>query len=301
MTNLESSDPLSTRTWHVGDVKVTRVVELIIARSLDLVLPDARAHHWADLNWLRPQFMDANDRAIIAVHSFILEVAGRVIVVDTGYGNHKTRHVYKTGHSLSTDFLERMHEAGGTPARVDTVLTTHLHLDHVGWNTTLIDGEWVPTFPRARYLMDGIEINHWSQVTGAPGTVDGDHAEVYRDSIAPILAAGLVDRISGEHEVLPGIDIVPTPGHTPGHACIRIRSRGAEAWILGDVSHHPIQLVHPELGAGGDVDRERAQQTRELLWRSFADQRILVFGSHWAGDPVHIASVDDGLRTQLPH
>ncbi|WP_455834234.1 MBL fold metallo-hydrolase [Pseudarthrobacter siccitolerans] len=273
------------------------MVEIAMRRPLDIVLSNCRESHWKDLEWLRPQFLDENDEGIFAVHSYVLEVAGRVIVVDTGFGNDKVRKAYRTGNQLSTQFLERMTDAGAEPERVDTVLSTHLHVDHVGWNTILVDGEWTPTFPHARYLMDRAEVDYWSTVTGELGTVEGDQVQVFEDSISPILRAGLVDYVMGDHEVAPGVDIVAARGHTPGHGCVRIRSGGAEAWILGDAAHHPVQVAHPALAAKGDLDLDDARKERERLWRTFTDQPILVFGSHWPGEAVRIVS--DGASRRV--
>ena len=143
---------------------------------------------------------------------------------------------------MQTGFLKDFEAAGFSRESIDVVLCTHLHIDHVGWNTMLVDGKWVPTFPNARYLMGRAEFDYWK---AAPGSTAGEPA-VFADSVQPVWDAGLVDLVASDHQVCPEVSLVPTPGHTIDHVSVRIVSKGEEAVITGDFVHHPCQLAHPD-------------------------------------------------------
>jgi glyoxylase-like metal-dependent hydrolase (beta-lactamase superfamily II) len=140
------------------------------------------------------------------------------------------------------------------------VICTHLHTDHVGWNTRLVDGQLVPTFPRARYLVARPEWEHWSQAK--------DHWTqiVMADSVRPIFAAGLVDLVAVDHVVHETIRFEPTPGHTPGHVSVHIVSYDEEAVITGDLVHHPCQFARPDWGSSADANAAQADRTRKASW-----------------------------------
>jgi glyoxylase-like metal-dependent hydrolase (beta-lactamase superfamily II) len=277
------SAPAESQVWHVGAVKVTRIIEQVVGLPLTFLFPQATAEVTAGHLWLQPEFMDEDGQGLLSVHSYVLETAGRRIIVDTCYGNDKIRTLFPQGHDLHLPFLRDLTAAGYPPETIDTVLCTHLHGDHVGWNTQLVEGEWTPTFPSARYLFNQAEYDHWSRVAGTPEpSFAQEQSQVFADSVAPVAAAGLAGYVTGRHQVTPEITLEPSPGHSPGHACVRIQSEGQEAWIIGDVAHHPVQLAHPDWGFSDD-SAEEALATRLALFNRFADQPVLVFGSHWAG------------------
>jgi glyoxylase-like metal-dependent hydrolase (beta-lactamase superfamily II) len=139
----------------------------------------------------------------------------------------------------------------------------------------LVDGEWIPTFPNARYLIARPEWEFWSRED------DKSFGDVLGDSVRPIFAAGLADLVEVRHEVTTGIRLEPTPGHTPGHCSVRIASRGEEAVITGDLMHHPSQCAHPEWCSIADSDPERATKTRRDFLERFADGPVLVIGTHF--------------------
>jgi glyoxylase-like metal-dependent hydrolase (beta-lactamase superfamily II) len=159
---------------------------------------------------------------------------------------------------------------------VDTVVCTHLHVDHVGWNTMLEDGKWVPTFPRARYLIGRKEHAHWS----AEG--DAEAQQILADSVQPIFDAGLVDLVEMDHRLSAEVRLVPTPGHTPGHVSVMIESQGERAMITGDMTHHPCQLAHPEWSPPFDSDPTASAAMRRGVFEDLADQPVLVIGTHYA-------------------
>ena len=235
--------------WRIGDVTVTKVVELEVTGGSRFILPQATREAIQPIAWLRPHFADEDGRLRMSIHSFVVQTPTRRIVVDTCLGNDKQNRRIPTWNDLHGPFLEDLAAAGYPRESIDTVLCTHLHVDHVGWNTMLVDGRWVPTFPRARYLMGRVEYEHWSRPQGRE-----DMVAVFGDSVQPVFDAGLVDLVETDARICDEIDLVPTIGHTPGHVSVRIRSRGEEALITGDFMHHPCQIAHPEWASTADSD-----------------------------------------------
>jgi glyoxylase-like metal-dependent hydrolase (beta-lactamase superfamily II) len=176
---------------------------------------------------------------------------------------------------LRTGFLDDLRGAGVAPESVDVVICTHLHVDHVGWNTRLDGGRWVPTFPRARYLFAQREWEHW--------TAEGDEGtkRIMADSVAPVLDAGLARLVEMDHRVSDEIWLEPTPGHTPGHVSVRLASDGAEAVITGDLMHHPVQVAEPEWQSAFDSDPAEARRTRRAFCARYADRPVTVLGTHF--------------------
>jgi glyoxylase-like metal-dependent hydrolase (beta-lactamase superfamily II) len=195
-------------------------------------------------------------------------------VVDTCVGNDKPRGA--PFGALSTNFLQDMEGIGWTRDSVDAVVCTHLHVDHVGWNTMLVDGKWIPTFPKARYLIGRREFEHWN------AEKDAENQQILSDSVRPILDAGLAELVELDHRISPEIRLVPSTGHTPGHVSVMIESEGESAVITGDMSHHPCQLAHPDWSPMFDSDREASAATRARLFAEWADKPILVIGTHYA-------------------
>lgn len=264
--------------WNVGDVEITKIVELESTGGIDFILPQAKPEAVRDLTWMRPHFMDERGRLKASVHALLVETPDRRILVDTCIGNDKPRMPIKFWHNLQTKFMDDLEAAGGAPESVDTILCTHLHLDHVGWNTMLVDGRWVPTFPSARYLIARTEYEHWRVAE-----TDGVQQAVLADSVAPVFDAGLVDLVETGHRVCPEVDLVPTVGHTPGHVSVRIRSRGAEALITGDFVHHPCQMAHVDWASSADTDPTRGIETRRQIFERYVDTPTLIIGTHFAG------------------
>jgi glyoxylase-like metal-dependent hydrolase (beta-lactamase superfamily II) len=198
--------------------------------------------------------------------------------VDTCLGNDKENRRIPTWNRLQTSFLADLAAAGYPRETIDTVVCTHLHVDHVGWNTMLTDHGWVPTFPNARYLIGRVEYAHWT----SRGERE-DMAAVLADSVTPVWNAGLIDLVATDQRICDEVSLVPTTGHTPGHVSVRIASQGEEALITGDFMHHPCQIAHPEWSSTADSDPALARLTRERMLTSLADTPILVIGTHFAG------------------
>jgi glyoxylase-like metal-dependent hydrolase (beta-lactamase superfamily II) len=193
-------------------------------------------------------------------------------------GNGKENRSIPHWNNLQTRFLSDMAEAGYPRESIDTVLCTHLHVDHVGWNTMKVDGKWVPTFPQARYLMGRLEYQHWST-----NTTREDMKFVLADSVTPVLEAGLADLVETDHRICDEISLTPTVGHTPGHVSVRISSRGEEALITGDFMHHPCQIARPEWATTADSDPEQGIRTRLSMFEQLAGTPTLVIGTHFSG------------------
>lgn len=262
--------------WQIGDVKVTSVVELEAPIPGELVIPSASADAVKRHPWLAPDFATEDGLIHLRIQLLVVESQGRRIAIDTCLGNDKPRTNELFSH-LQTPFLESLTAAGFPPESIDTVVCTHLHVDHVGWNTMLVDGEWVPTFPNARYLIGRVESEHWD----AHGVhEDGD---VYGDSVRPVIEAGLVDLVEFGHRVTDEVVMEPTPGHSPGHQSVHITSAGEQALITGDVMHHPVQCCEPDWESAFDSDIAAARATRRELLARYAGSDVLVIGTHFAG------------------
>ncbi len=261
-------------TWRVGDVEITRVVDVVQPFPPTRLIPEATPDAIADLHgWLRPHFLDEDGNMRLSIHAFAIRSGDARILVDTCLGD-KPRPLGLPGWQSS--FLEDLAEIGFGREVVDRVLCTHLHFDHVGWNTVREDGAWVPTFPNARYLVGEKEWGFWEH------EVDRYAPEAKHDSVLPIFEAGLADLVAMDHRVSDEVRLVPTPGHTPGHVSVRVESRGEQAIITGDLFHHPLQMAHPEWRDTADVDADLARETRLRFLERHADAPVLVLGTHFA-------------------
>ncbi len=246
------SKGLGMLSWKIGDVTVKRIVEL------ELPVPYSEKHPFIRyaspealkaIDWLKPHFITQDGLLILSVHALLVEAPGLKMIVDTCIGNDKPRGM-TLNNPLQTAFLEHLDDAGAPRETINCVVCTHLHVDHVGWNTMLVDGEWVPTFPNARYLIGRAEFEHWQDFDK-----DEEPTQVMADSVKPIFDSGLADMVEMDHRISPEIRLMPTTGHTPGHVSVVIESKGETAIITGDMMHHPIQMAHPNWATPYDSDR----------------------------------------------
>jgi len=269
--------------WRIGEVTVTKIVELETTGGSRFILPEATYEAVLPIGWLQPDFADQRGRLKMSIHALIVETqrgqtAGRRIIVDTCLGNDKENRRIPTWNKLQTSFLADLAAAGYARETIDTVVCTHLHVDHVGWNTMLVDGRWVPTFPNARYLMGRVEHAYWTSQFERE-----DMTAVAADSVTPVWEAGLVDLVETDHRICDEISLVPTLGHTPGHVSVRIVSQGETALITGDFMHHPCQIARPEWSSTADSDPAEARRTREAMLTGLTGTPTLVIGTHFAG------------------
>ncbi len=279
--------------WRIGDVTVTKIVELEVTGGSRFLLPQATYDEILPIQWLQPHFADERGRLKMSIHALVVETSSHRILVDTCLGNDKQGRRIPTWNNLQGPFLADLAASGFPRESIDTVLCTHLHVDHVGWNTMLVDGKWVPAFPRARYLFGRVEFEHWR----AQQERD-DMAAVFADSVAPIRDGGLAELVETDARICDEVSLVPTLGHTPGHVSVRISSRGEEALITGDFMHHPCQIARPDWSTLADSDPDEARRTRERMLAELSDRPVLVIGTHFAGATAgHI--VKDGAAYRL--
>jgi glyoxylase-like metal-dependent hydrolase (beta-lactamase superfamily II) len=270
---------LEMLSWKIGDVTVKRIVELELPvpyseRSpfIRYASPDALKAR----DWLKPHFITPDGLLILSIHALLVEANGVKLIVDTCVGNDKPRGL-TMNNPLQTDFLKHLADAGAPRESIDYVVCTHLHVDHVGWNTMLVDGKWMPTFPNARYLIGRAEYEHWVEFES-----DEEHRQVMADSVKPIFESGLADKVEMDHRISPEIRLMPTTGHTPGHVSVVIESKGETAIITGDMIHHPIQMAHPNWATPYDSDRRAAEATRRAMLKDWSEKPVLVIGTHFA-------------------
>lgn len=284
---------MSNLVWQIGDVKITRVVEM------ELPVPYSEKHAFlkqatptalSEMPWLYPHFVTPEGALMLSIHALCVDAPGLKLVVDTCVGNDKPRRMTRRV-GLQTRFLDAMAEAGFPRESVNAVVCTHLHVDHVGWNT-MKDGEhWVPTFPNARYLIGRTEYEHWIRET------EIETAAIMADSVSPVFEAGLAQTVEMDHRISPEIRLLPTPGHTPGHVSVAIESRGETAIITGDMMHHPCQATHPEWISEFDGDKSAGAARRHTMLAEWADKPTLIIGTHFAAPTAgHIKRDGDGYR-----
>jgi glyoxylase-like metal-dependent hydrolase (beta-lactamase superfamily II) len=268
------------KTWRVGNVEISRIVELWrFDDDLAMLLEGGTPQMLLERSWLQPDHVTPAGRMIINFQGFAIKTGGRRIIVDSCIGSNRQRE-YEVFCNLQSQFLTDLAHLGIKPEEVDTVLCTHLHFDHVGWNTHQVDGRWVPTFPNARYLFGRKEYDHWMMLRETHSHHDVRHLA---ECVDPIIAGGLAELVGPDHRLTEEIWLEPTPGHTPGHVSVRISSQGEEAILTGDLMHHPIQIALPRHSARFDMDKTLAAEQRARFVERFANRAALVIGSHFTG------------------
>ena len=269
------------KSWQVGDVTVTRVVELWdFQDNINMTMPEATAEEVIAMEWLHPHYATPDGKQRMNFQGFVVQAPGRVIVVDSCIGAGRQRD-FDVFCDLPEGFLEDLESLGISREDVDTVMCTHLHFDHVGWNTYKdpATGEYKPTFPNARYLFGRTEYEAWQNTIRH----DGHHTDTHLvECVDPIVALGMADFIEPNHMIADGITCEPSHGHTPGHVHVRISSNGEEAVITGDLMHHPMQCAMPHRAATFDMDKEAGRRTRMGFVEKYADSGVLVIGAHFA-------------------
>ena len=267
-------------TCTIGGVRLTAVIENSLHFPVEMLLPAATREEMRAIEWLGSPYVDDLGQVELCIQAFVVETpAGQRIVVDTCIGNDKPRE-HATADRLKTDFLQRFEAAGFARESIDYVLCTHLHVDHVGWNTMLENGRWVPTFPNARYLVGRVELEHLR----AEGV--GDDKALLADSIQPLFDHGLVEAVEVDHRLCAEIRLVSTPGHTPGHVSVAIESEGQQALISGDLLHNPVQIGRPDWGSFADGDPAASEVTRRAMLAELADGPVLLIGTHFPAPSV---------------
>ncbi len=246
--------------------------------------------------WMLPDHFDpATGLLKLSVHSWLVRVGGRAILIDACVGNHKPRPLRPKWHLMETRYLERLAAAGVRPEQVDVVLCTHLHMDHVGWFTRRERDRWVPTFPNARHVFSRADYDHYLALDRDPEKGPVNQGS-FRDSVLPVVEAGLADMVSGPHALDEHVRLDPAPGHTPGTVAITLTSQGAAALFCGDILHHAIQVYHPQWNSFACGDAERARASRRAVLARCADTGALLMPAHFGAPFVcRIEGTGDGF------
>jgi glyoxylase-like metal-dependent hydrolase (beta-lactamase superfamily II) len=291
-------------TLRIGDVRVQRVEEwqgTFMPPSAFFVGFDEEKFRRV-VEPLTPDYYRADADSIYAfLQSWLLEVDGRRVLYDTGAGNDKDRPGIPVFGNLCTPFMERFAATGVTPEQVDVVICSHLHIDHVGWNTRLDRGRWVPTFPNARYLFSSIERDYWDPAGGGPRPTKAGafvNSGVFEDSVQPLLDRGQAELIGAGYRLSESVSFQLVPGHTPGHLAMNVRSRGEEAIFVGDVLHHPLQVHYPDWNSPFCEDQPQARATRRRILAEAADREAVLVPAHFGG--VHCCRVRRDGDTFMP-
>ncbi|WP_020671587.1 MBL fold metallo-hydrolase [Amycolatopsis nigrescens] len=274
-------------TITLGNVDITRVVELpSTGLPRDFIFPDVAMEHWdRHRNWLAPEFLEpAADEVRTMIQTWLVRSEGRTILIDTGIGNGRERPYMPFFAHLNTGFLDELAAAAVRPEDVDVVICTHLHGDHVGWNTYLSGREWRPTFPNAEYVIARADFDYWNPESEIRTRSGRGMQNVFEDSVAPVHLAGQTVLWEGDHyDVDANLRIEPAPGHTPGSSVVRLRSGGDSAIFVGDLLHSPLQIAEPDCGPCFDEDEDQARVARRRVLEWSADHNALMFPAHFPG------------------
>ncbi|MBT2541096.1 MBL fold metallo-hydrolase [Streptomyces sp. ISL-44] len=256
-------------TWRIGTTVMHKVLEAEVTVPLTAALRTDDTALLKRYPWPAPEFSRADGTFVISVHGLLVDTGTRRILVDTCVGNARPSVPFLS--MLDSAWLQDLAALGYPPESIDTVVCTHLHFDHVGWNTRLVDGKWVPTFPRARHLVTRVEWEHWADEADAG----------LRDTMQPLLDRGLVDFVETDHRVCDGVRLEAAPGHTPGQVAVVVESGAERAVITGDLVHHPVQFIEPDVPSLADTDAALAAATRRAFVERYADTGTLIVGTHF--------------------
>jgi glyoxylase-like metal-dependent hydrolase (beta-lactamase superfamily II) len=281
---------------NIGEITIRRIVEREgpFLPALD-VFPTLTADRLDEnRNWLAPKALDRDDRLVFSFQSYLVRTPRHTILVDTCIGNDKARPA-RPEWNLKRDetFMRGLAAAGFSVDDIDFVMCTHMHVDHVGWNTRLLDGRWIPTFPKARYLFSKGEFDYWTE----------QHAKTpappFGDSVLPIVEAGRAEFVRDDHALDEYVRLLPTPGHTPHHVSVCFGRNGDDAVMTGDLLHSPLQARYPELSSRFDVDGDVSAKTRRRFFERYCGTRTLCCTAHFPSPSVgRITAWDNGFRCE---
>jgi glyoxylase-like metal-dependent hydrolase (beta-lactamase superfamily II) len=285
--------------FRLGPLEVSRVEETRTYFDGTMFFPGlTRESLEQHRSWLTPHWDYEAHGFPCVFQSFIIKHGNTTILIDSCFGNDKERPDFELAHRLNNPYIERLATASVRPEEVDIVLCTHFHPDHVGWNTKLANGRWVPTFPNARYVFSSEEYARFT-----PEAVAAERPaflEVFEDGVLPVIQSGQAEFISGETPIHDHVTVHPAPGHTPGHISVRARSGGDTAVFLGDVIHNPIQIDIPELNSSFCEDQPAARATRRRILEAAAGENHLLVPGHFIAPHVgRVRAAREGF-TYLP-
>jgi glyoxylase-like metal-dependent hydrolase (beta-lactamase superfamily II) len=267
----------SPLTFAAGDLTIHRIVEMTAPLiGLRQMLPGLTEEGLAEhRSWLTPDALDAEDRAILTFQSYVVQTPHHNILIDSCIGNNKTLpQMANWNNRQGREYEVALTAAGLRYEDIDYVFCTHLHADHVGWNTRLIEGQWAPTFPKARYVFSAAELRFW----------EAEHARerspAFEESVLPILEAGRADLVADDAVIGDHVRLLPTPGHTPNHVAVLLGRGRDEAAFAGDILHSPLQWRQPDLSAAFDTDPAAAAVSRRGFLERYADTSTVCCFAH---------------------
>ena len=285
-----------------GDIIIDRLIEVEgPGYAPNIFFPDATSEGFeGEMDWLLPHFWDVAAKTYFrAIQSYVVRTPHHTVLVDACVGADKERPSSPAWHKMNSTWLDQLRASGTHPEEVDYVLCTHLHADHVGWNTRLEKGQWVPTFPNAKYVFHKDEYNYWEKV-GKKGGGQGSQDGCFVDSVLPVMAAGQVALVDADFEIDDLFTLDPTPGHSPGHVCIDLNTNGHHIVMSGDILHHPIQIAYPEWNSRFCVDPDRSRESRKGFVEKHVDTDSLLLPAHFASPTMgRIVGNGDRCKYQL--
>jgi len=269
-------------TWTIGDIRISPLVDAdCFEIALDRIFPGADTAALAGHGWLDPHHLDLTRAMVkLGMHGFLIRTPTHNIIVDTCIGAHKQRPAHPVWHQRAAHrFIDDLHAHGLGVDDVHLVFCTHLHADHIGWNTRLENGQWVPTFPKARYIMSEVELAFWlDRAVESDGGVNHGSLE---DSVLPILDRGQEMLSAAGDTLVQGLTLVALPGHTVDHLGLALDLPGGKALFCGDAIHSPAQLVRPEWASAFCHDAAQAIATRRAMLDAAAEENRLLFPAHF--------------------
>jgi glyoxylase-like metal-dependent hydrolase (beta-lactamase superfamily II) len=288
--------------FKVGPATVTRIEETYLPiYPVKEIFPECSDAHLAEHgHWMAPHHYDPDSRKLkLSVHSWLLQLDDRKILIDGCCGNQKSRPARPWWNMLHEPWLDRLAAAGARPDEIDLVMCTHLHHDHVGWNTQLRDGRWQPTFPNARYLFSKLDFDYFQKLDNDPTTTPTEFGS-FRECVVPVVEDGRADLVTGPHRLNEFIEILPAGGHSPGHFVFKLDIGGNRAVLLGDVFHHLLQVFYPDWNFPKNSDVNEARVSRRRVLEDCASSGALVFPGH-VGAPFagYIEKTGSGFRPRF--
>jgi glyoxylase-like metal-dependent hydrolase (beta-lactamase superfamily II) len=288
--------------FNVGRASITRVEEVYgPTYPATQIFPDLSEKILAEhAHWIAPDHYEASTGLIkLSVHSWLLQIGGQKILIDACCGNQKDKPGRPFWHMMNEPYLERLAAAGARPDEIDLVMCTHLHHDHVGWNTQLRDGRWVPTFPNARYVFSKPDFEYYRKLDADPKEGPAELG-TFRECVLPIVEAGRADLVTGPHRLNDHFEIMPAPGHSAGHVVFWLESQGERAAFIGDVWHHLLQVYYPHWNFPKNSDAEQARTSRRMVLEHCAATGALVLPAH-VGAPFagHIDATKQGFAPRF--
>ena len=272
---------MAITSFKVGDITIHRIVEQEGGFFDPLTFfPSLTPEVLAENNgWMTDGgYLDDKGQVVLCIQAYLVQTPHHNILIDSCVGNDKPRATRPFWDKLKLDTFEKNFAATGVSMdKIDYVMCTHLHVDHVGWNTKLVNGQWVPTFNNAKYVFSDRELEYWTEQEKKDPANNGP----ITDSVLPIVAAKREQEVKSDFVLNDIVKLIPTPGHTIDHYSVQVGKAGADAVITGDMIHSPLQAKYPELGMRADYNSPQAGESRRKLFSCLCDTSTLVCTAHF--------------------